>query len=280
MALLVSLEHRTEYRYDTAVFLGPQVIQLRPAPHCRTPIESYGLTVTPGDRVLRWQFDALGNQGARAIFPTPTTEFTVVVELTADLTPYNPFDFFVEPAAESWPFRYAQDLTGVLAPYRVLELGGRLLREFVEGLKPAGREGTVGLITRVNAAVQAEIGYTTRMEHGVQECEATLELGTGSCRDSGWLLVQVLRQLGFAARFVSGYLIQLKNGMPDGPKKDSADLHAWAEVYLPGAGWIGLDPTSGLLTAEGHLPLAATPSPSEAAPIAGTVERAGVEFEL
>ena len=284
MALHVALHHRTQYRYDKAVALGPQVIQLRPAPHCRTPILSYALDLTPRDYILNWQYDALANRLARVIFPSKTTEFAVDVHLVADLTPYNPFDFFLEPGCETYPFQYPPDLAATLEPYRSIEPGGPLLRAFLKKLD-VSKQGTVNFLVSLNQKVRDEIGYVTRLEHGVQTCEQTLEGATGSCRDSAWLLVQVCRHLGLAARFVSGYLIQLVPDEkplegPPGPTIDSADLHAWAEVFLPGAGWIGLDPTSGLFTSEGHIPLVCTPSAAQAAPIGGTVEYANVDFDF
>ena len=283
MGIQVALHHRTEYRYDRAVSLGPQVIQLRPAPHCRTPIPGYSMAITPADGIVRWQFDALGNHLARVVFPTKTEAFMVEVELVADLAPINPFAFFLDPGCESFPFAYSPELTRDLEPYRATEAAGPLLRALVESVRSEG-QGTVEFLVGVNQRVRDEVAYVTRMEHGVQSCEQTLSERTGSCRDSAWLLVQHLRQLGLGARFVSGYLIQLAGEEPavDGDRGpaavDSADLHAWAEVYLPGAGWIGLDPTSGLFAAEGHIPLVCTPTALEAAPIGGTVERAGVDF--
>ena len=282
MGTQVGLHHRTQYRYDKAVSLGPQIIQLRPAPHTKTEILSYSLDVDPADHILNWQFDSLGNHFARVIIPNKTVMFVVDIDIIADLTPYNPFAFFIEPGFENYPFEYPPDVRKNLEPYRVAETPGPLLQAFVEGFSVM-QEGTVGLLAGLNQKACEQVSYNRRLEHGVQTCEQTLSSRTGSCRDSAWLLVQSSRQLGLAARFVSGYLIQLADLEPSpgdsiGPKSDSADLHAWAEVFLPGAGWIGLDPTSGLFAAEGHIPLVCTPNPSEAAPIGGTVEPAGVEF--
>jgi uncharacterized protein (DUF2126 family)/transglutaminase-like putative cysteine protease len=284
MGIELQLQHRTTYQYERAVLLGPQVIQLRPAPHCRTPISDYALEVTPASHILNWQFDPLGNHLARVIFSSETALFSVLVTLVADLTPINPFAFLLDPGCETFPFKYGSELAQNLEPYRSVEPAGPHLKAFLENI-PTAPQNTVEFIGNLTARVRDRVGYVTRLEHGVQTCEQTLELHTGSCRDSAWLLVQVLRSFGLAARFVSGYLIQLASGEPEGedpgrPRVDSADLHAWTEVFLPGAGWIGVDPTSGLFTAEGHIPLVCTPSPSQAAPIWGTVEPAKVEFSF
>jgi transglutaminase-like putative cysteine protease len=227
MGIQVALNHRTEYRYDKAVFLGPQVIQLRPAPHCRTPILSYSLSVVPADNILKWQLDPFSNHVARVLFSGKTTELAVEVNLVAELSPFNPFDFFLEPGVAEYPFQYAADLAADLKPYLAKEPSGLLLSAFLAEF--AGRRhGTVGFLADLNRRVSDEVGYTTRMEPGVQTCEQTLEKKSGSCRDSAWLLVQVLRHLGIAARFVSGYLIQMATDSgDDGPKFDSAELHAW-----------------------------------------------------
>jgi uncharacterized protein (DUF2126 family)/transglutaminase-like putative cysteine protease len=282
MRLQVTLNHRTQYRYDKAVFLGPQVIQLRPAPHCRTPILSYSLSVTPADHLLNWQLDPHHNHLARLLFSGKTDEFVVEVDLVAELSPFNPFDFFLEPGVEDYPFEYAPELAKDLDPYRSVDPVGPLMQAFLQSLSGEKR-GTITFLVDLNRRVRDEIGYMTRLDPGVQTSEQTLEKRTGSCRDSAWLLVQILRHLGIAARFVSGYLIQLAadegtSEHPSGPQTDSADLHAWAEAFLPGAGWIGFDPTSGLFAGEGHIPLVCTPNASQAAPIGGTVELANVDF--
>jgi uncharacterized protein (DUF2126 family)/transglutaminase-like putative cysteine protease len=277
MGIQVSLKHRTEYRYDRAVFLGPQVVQLRPAPHCRTPILSYSLSVVPAKNILKWQLDPYSNHVARVLFSGKTTEFAVEVELVAELSPFNPFDFFLEPEVVEFPFQYSAEVREDVAPYLAAEPDGPRLRAFLAEFAEV-RTGTVGFLADLNRRVRDEVGYATRMEPGVQTCEQTLELKMGSCRDSAWLLVQAMRRLGIAARFVSGYLIQLAGEDGDGPASDSAELHAWAEAYLPGAGWIGMDATSGMFATEGHIPLMCTPAAAKAAPIGGTVEPAGVEF--
>jgi uncharacterized protein (DUF2126 family)/transglutaminase-like putative cysteine protease len=282
MGTRVALNHRTQYRYDKTVSLGPQVVQLRPAPHCRTPILSYSLNITPARHILKWQLDPHSNYLARLLFPDKTNEFVVEVDLTAELSPVNPFDFLLEPGYEDYPFVYARDLAIDLEPYLSVEPAGSLLQMFLDGVSREKR-GTVAFLGDLNHKVRDQVGYVTRLDPGVQTCEQTLAVRTGSCRDSAWLLVEVLRRLGIAARFVSGYLIQLApdERSPDdlsSLRTDSADLHAWAEAFLPGAGWIGLDPTSGLFTGEGHIPLVCTPNASKAAPIGGTVEPANVDF--
>jgi uncharacterized protein (DUF2126 family)/transglutaminase-like putative cysteine protease len=286
MGIRVALHHTTSYRYDRAVALSPHEVRLRPAPHSRTQVLSYSLSVLPTSHFVNWQQDPYGNYVARYVFPDKTRELSFTVDLVADMTVINPFDFFVEQYAEAFPFSYTAQLQEELASYTQPEPAGPLLAEWIARMRKdllAGPIGTTQFMVALNQRLARDVGYLVRMEPGVQTTEQTLALQSGSCRDSGWLLVQILRHLGLAARFVSGYLIQLKADVrpldgPAGPPEDLTDLHAWAEVYIPGAGWIGLDPTSGLLTGEGHIPLACSAVPSSAAPVTGRADPAEVHF--
>lgn len=318
MPIHVALHHKTHYTYDRPVGHGPHVVRLRPAPHCRTPILSFSQKITGGEHFINWQQDPFSNWNARLVFPDRMTELCIEVEVIAEMSVYNPFDFFLEESATYFPFAYEPGLRKDLAAFLEacplnppLEAFLRRIRtelighptqlphapsaagvhrtdvhhdggHLPEAPTPAAtgdakKLRTLDLIVAINQRLQRDIRYVIRLEPGVQTPEQTLSLASGSCRDSGWLLVQVLRHLGFAARFVSGYLIQLTPDVkaldgPSGTEVDFTDLHAWCEVYLPGAGWIGFDPTSGLMAGEGHIPLSCTPEPSSAAPVTGAVD--------
>ncbi|NMM12804.1 MAG: transglutaminase family protein [Rhodoferax sp.] len=283
MSIHAALNHVTHYKYDRLVNLGPQVIRLRPAPHCRSKIISYSLKVEPTDHYINWQQDPFANYQGRLVFEEKTREFKVTVDLVVEMAVYNPFDFFLEPSAEKYPFKYENLLKQELAPYLAADHLTKRLKACLARIDRTKRR-SIDFLVDVNQMVHQEISYLIRMEPGVQTPDETLKLGSGSCRDSAWLMVQLLRHCGLAARFVSGYLIQLKPDVksldgPSGTEVDFTDLHAWCEVYLPGAGWVGLDATSGLLAGEGHIPLACTPQPSGAAPIEGGMDKCEVEFE-
>ena len=284
MALKVAIKHKTKYKYDRSINLSPHIFRLRPAPHSRTPIESYSIKIKPENHFFNWQQDPFGNYLARIVFPDKTTELSVDVEIIADLKTINPFDFFVEEAVEEFPFTYSEELKKELLPYLEKVESGPLLKDWLAKIDMTPKR-SIDFLIGLNSDLYNHLNYTLRMDPGVQTCEETLSSKLGSCRDYAWLLVQTLRHLGLAARFVSGYLVQLKSDEksldgPSGPEEDFTDLHAWAEVYLPGAGWIGLDATSGLLAGEGHIPLACTPSYESAAPVSGFSDFAETTFEF
>lgn len=284
MTIRVAVRHKTVYSFDRSVSLSPHVFRLRPAVHSRTPIKGYSLRITPENHFINWQQDPFGNLLARVVFPEKCRKLSVEVEVIADMTVINPFDFFVEDYAEHYPFKYDALLLKELQPYLEIAEQGPLLTRWLADFDLSQRNINDFLVD-VNRKVFQAISYNIRMEVGIQSCEDTLGKLSGSCRDSAWLLVQIFRHLGLAARFVSGYLVQLTADVksldgPSGPEQDFTDLHAWTEVYIPGAGWIGLDPTSGLLAGEGHIPLACTPDPASAAPVTGGTDKCEVEFEF
>jgi uncharacterized protein (DUF2126 family)/transglutaminase-like putative cysteine protease len=283
VSIHVALRHITRYRYDRLIKLGPQVVRLRPAPHCRTRILNYSLKVLPHNHFINWQQDPQSNYLARVVFPERVSHLEIAIDLVAEMSVLNPFDFFLEEVAEFFPFKYDQSLDHELAPYLMSCQTGKAFNAYMAEMN-LSRVNTIDFLVGLNQDLAQQIKYLIRLEPGVQTPDETLLNGSGSCRDTAWLMIQILRKLGLAARFASGYLIQLSSDVksidgPNGPENDFTDLHAWCEVYLPGAGWIGFDPTSGLLAGEGHIPLACSPDPSSAAPITGALDECKVEFE-
>lgn len=277
MVVRVAIHHHTQYQYDRMVLLSPHLIRLKPAAHTHALIESYSLTVEPENHVVHWQQDPFGNFVARVDFWEPMQTMAIKVEIIAGLEPINPFDFFIDTYAESFPFEYDTQLKKDLISYLEVTESGMYMAQWLAQIDQTKRS-TVDFLINLNQKIFQTIAYTVRLEPGVQTVDETLQQAIGSCRDSSWLLVQTLRQVGLAARFVSGYLAQIAtdDALSDGSTnaiENSLALHAWAEVYIPGAGWIGLDPTSGMLATESHIPLACTPDPMGAAPITGTSDQ-------
>ncbi|WP_316675599.1 transglutaminase family protein [uncultured Tolumonas sp.] len=282
MTIRVAIQHKTTYEFDRFINVSPHILRLRPAPHSRTHIHGYSLKVYPENHFINWQQDPFGNYQARLVFPEKTQKLEFEVEVIADMTVINPFDFFIEKYAETFPFDYDRALEDELAPYLKISEDGPELKKWLSDIIKT-ETPIVDFLVQLNSRLANEIEYGIRMEPGVQTCKETLTLKKGSCRDTAWLLVQIFRHLGLAARFVSGYLVQLTADIkaldgPSGPEQDFTDLHAWCEVYLPGAGWVGLDPTSGLFAGEGHIPLACTAEPASAAPISGFTDKCECKF--
>ena len=284
MTIRVGIHHKTTYKFDRLVSIAPHQIRLRPAPHTRTPVHKYSIKVEPADHYINWQQDPFGNYVGRYVFNKKARQMVIEVDLVVDMVTINPFDFFVEESAKDFPFKYDAQLKKELTPYFECVESGPLLMAWVEKV-PRKKTRIEDFLVELNFELHKHLGYVVRLEPGIQTCEETLSLAKGSCRDDAWLLVQILRHLGLAARFVSGYLVQLTADVksldgPSGPEEDFTDLHAWAEVFVPGAGWIGLDPTSGLFAGEGHIPLSCTPDPVSAAPVTGAIDKCEVEFEF
>lgn len=285
MSIKVSISHKTRYTFDKHINVAPHVFRLRPAPHSRTPIEAYSLKISPKNHFINWQQDPFGNYLARVVFPEKTDHLHIDVEVIAKMETINPFDFFIEDYAEYYPFNYQSQLKRELVPYLEVKESGEKLMQWIKQIDLNEKIRTIDFIIKLNRLLQEDISYNIRMEAGVQSCEETLTKKTGSCRDSAWLLVQMLRHFNIASRFVSGYLVQLTADIksldgPSGPENDFTDLHAWVEAYVPGAGWIGLDPTSGLLAGEGHIPLCCTPDYVSAAPVSGAIDPCNVQFDF
>lgn len=271
MSIRVKINHNTRYRYSTPVYLAPHLVRLRPAPHCRTEIESYSLNIEPIQHSIHWQQDPFNNYVARLIFPEKLSELSLRVEITANVVAVNAYDFLIDDYAMNWPFSYREELALDLTSYLQSGSHDLAMHNFMSEFQQ-GSSSTLNFLIAINRTIYDKVSYVERLESGVQSCDTTLTLGSGSCRDSAWLLVQAFRLLGLAARFVSGYSLQLVEEtvqQANAIKQDSTDLHAWAEVYIPGAGWIGLDPSSGLLAGEGYIPLCCTRDPSSAAPVSG-----------
>lgn len=275
------LGHRTRYAFDRAVALAPHEVRLRPAPHARLAVAHYALRVDEPVHTLHWQQDPHNNWVARLTFAERSASLAIGVELEGTLADVDPFDFFVDPSASTWPFAYATGIAQALGPFLAPGDHGPRFAAWCAAFRASieGDEPTIALLVRLNRQLRDDVDYRVREAPGVQTAEATLAARSGSCRDSAWLFAAILRELGFAARFVSGYLVEFAT---TSGTRDRASLHAWVEAFVPGAGWIGLDPTSGLLATAAHIPLAAAVDPAMAAPVSGTTGpcRATLDVEM
>ena len=270
---LLALTHNVHYDYQSPVFLGPHIFRLSPSFPSRFCLKDYSLHISPLPQTLHWQSDLFGNRVARAVFAARTSALDVTMTATFCWQETNPLDFLLEGTAVQWPPLYAENLVSPLAPYLQATEDGPLFHAFVEKLRE-GPASTVAFLAYAAQQIAATVRYTCRLDPGIQDVETTLGKGTGSCRDSAWLFVQAARRLGFATRFVSGYLIELAAKVGDEALgADTAALHAWADVVLPGAGWVAVDPTSGLFAGADHIPLAAAPEPALVEPFLGSCER-------
>jgi transglutaminase-like putative cysteine protease len=260
--------HRTYYNFGASVMLGPHTLLLRPREGHELRVESALLTTNPASGV-RWHRDAEDNSVAVASFDAMTTQ--LLIESRVVVQQYNqaPLDFLVADYATSYPFRYLPADEAVLSPYKGVAAASASERaaiaEWVRGVSPTGeRVETYALLQRLAVHIRQTLTYQVREEPGVQPAALTLSKGTGSCRDYAFLLIEAARQLGLAARFVSGYLNTPPSTINYGA------THAWAEVFLPGAGWKGFDPTIGSVVGSDHIAVAVARLPDAVPPVAGT----------
>ncbi|MGI9212205.1 MAG: transglutaminase family protein, partial [Methylococcaceae bacterium] len=276
MSTLVALLHHIEQTYGSRRTVPTHWLRVRPAPHTRPDITAYTIKVTSEPHFLNWVRDPFENYIARLDLPEPVASLGLTVELLADLTPINPFDFLTEPEAAHYPFDYSEQTRKELAPYLNMPPPGSRLTAWLKRLDRSPGY-IVEVLSRINKTVHEQVkrlgldwspafpGMESSTVGGIA-LEEVLISGGFSPWQAAWLLTLTCRHLGLAARFTSGYRIFL------GVSKESSDtasLHAWCEVFIPGAGWVGLDPSAGVHTHEGYIPLASTPEPTRALPLTG-----------
>ena len=258
--------HRTYYDFSGPVWFEPHALRVRPREGHELRIESSTLEITP-PATLRWHRDVEDNSVAIATFDTPASQLVIESEVILQQYDEAPLDFLVADYATDYPFAYTPEDWGVLAPYTNLAeaTASDRLSEWVANLWQSGeRLQTYALLQRICVHIHQTLAYQLREEPGVQTAAETLSRGTGSCRDFANLFMDAARHLGLAARFVSGYLHAAPSTVNFG------STHAWAEVYLPGAGWKGFDPTIGEIVGTGHFAVAVARLPESVPPIAGS----------
>jgi YD repeat-containing protein len=266
MARLTIL-HETQYRYERPVRFGPHRLMLRPRDTHALRVVEAGLTVSPPGQ-SRWVYDAQGN--SVCLF-TPAGEATalsivnrlVIERYPAPLDPIRPNN----PQTLS-PIVYSRDDRTALAPFiePCTDDDDAILLSWLRNQFGVLDEHALPFLLRLNQAIHDQFVYAERYSEGVQAPDETVRLGSGACRDLAWLMVEALRRLGYAARFVSGYLHD-----PSGGMRGAGATHAWCEVFLPDLGWVELDPTNALAESPDLIPIAATRTPREAAPVSGTI---------
>ena len=258
--------HRTYYSFSAAVRLEPHALRLRPREGYDLRIESSTLEITPV-ATLRWYRDVEDNAVAIATFDSPASQLSIESEIIIQQYNQNPFDFLVADYATDYPFVYIPEDRVVLSPYLncAEHLAGGPLTEWIADVwQPGEQLLTLTVLQRLNAHIQQTLLYQIREEAGVQTPLETLSYGTGSCRDFAYLFMAAAQQLGLAARFVSGYLHAPPSAANFGA------THAWAEVYLPGAGWKGFDPSSGEIAGTNHIAVSVARLPESVPPVAGS----------
>lgn len=270
MSTPVLLNHRTSYRYDRTVLLGPQTIRLRPPVHMRNAIMTYALTIGPDHAGVTWKQDTHGNVVSEVSFIERMAQFTVDVSMIVDLAPYDPL--VDHPRTARIAAHHERD-------YRRPIVAAEVLTPFLEADDPSPAKTHLARLTTLARRIATHLHYMRRLEPGVWTPQETLAREAGSCRDSAWLLIALARHLGYAARFVSGYLIE-PSALQVDPDRLVCDLHAWAEIWVPEHGWVGFDTTSGRLAAQNHIPLAASDKPEDAAPISGLLDQCQAEFDV
>ncbi|MDF3071776.1 MAG: transglutaminase [Polyangiaceae bacterium] len=260
--------HRTYYNFTTAVRLGPHGLRLRPREGHELRVESVDVRTTPAS-TIRWSRDVEDNSVAIATFELPAQQ--LMIESHVIVQQYNqaPFDFLLADQAADYPFTYALEDAAVLAPYMTGAVRSAseqaALARWVSDLWPAGKPiQTFALLQLLNAHIHQSLSYRVREDPGVQTPAETIALGTGSCRDWAFLFMEAARQFGLAARFASGYL----NTPPSSANYGAT--HAWAEVFLPGVGWKGFDPTTGVVVGTDHIAVAVARLPESVPPIEGS----------
>ncbi len=275
----ISVDHLTEYQYEHPVGFGEHSLYLRPRESQTVHVQSFSLQCRPEGRV-RWMRDCFNNVVAVVSFGlVESSVLSFHCKMSFDVAEENPFDFILESRASQFPFSYDEREKSALSPYLEAEESERWrVLDWVRGVLGESTQSreTIAFLTDLNLAIHRHIAYERRDDEGVQTANETLARERGSCRDLAELFVATSRQLGMAARFVSGYLYE-----PTPPEGEHAfnraagSMHAWAEVYLPGAGWLGFDPTNGLLTDHHFLPAAVASRPQWVSPIQGRYFHSG-----